>query len=88
VSSYCGYCVAAERLLEQRGIPFEKHEVGDPRAREEIVMKTGWRTVPVVLLDGSLIGGYSELRALDASGELQRRLEERNAEPEPHPAAD
>ena len=83
VSSYCGYCVAAERLLETREIPYEKHHLDDRGAREEMSTKTGWRTVPIVLLDGKLIGGYSELRALDASGELQRRLDERGSELDP-----
>ena len=75
VTAFCGYCRAAERLLEERTIPFATHSVEDPSVRAEVAERTGWRTVPVVLLDGELVGGYSELRALDASGELVRRLE-------------
>ena len=46
----------------------------EPGVREEMIAKTGWRTVPIILIDGELIGGYQELAALDRSGELRRRL--------------
>ena len=74
VTRYCGYCRAAERLLEQRGIPYVARSADDPGVRMELAERTHWRTVPIILLDGELIGGYQELRALDSSGELQRRL--------------
>ena len=34
----------------------------------------GHSTVPLVLIDGKPVGGYEELMALEASGELDRML--------------
>lgn len=63
---WCGYCYAAKRLLTKRGVPFREIDVGQNRAaRADIVAKTGWPTVPVILYRGELIGGYDELAALD-----------------------
>lgn len=71
---WCGFCRMAEHLLVARGIPFEARLVDDPAARSALVERTGWRTVPVILIDGELIGGYSELAALDRRGGLAELL--------------
>src|SRR5262249_20603683 len=67
----CAFCMRAKRLLEARGIPFAEYELdGDAALRDEIVRRTGRRTVPQIFIDGRPIGGFVELAALDASGEL------------------
>ena len=67
----CPYCVRAKRLLAARGIPFDEADVGsDPVLRADIVSRTGRRTVPQIFIDGEPIGGFDELTALDAAGEL------------------
>jgi len=61
----------AKRLLEARGIPFTEFELdSDAALRDEIVRRTGRRTVPQIFIDGRAIGGFVELAALDASGDL------------------
>jgi glutaredoxin 3 len=72
----CPYCIRAEALLEERGVPFEKIDVtGDYEARAALVERAhGRRTVPVIFIDGEPIGGYRELAGLALSGELDRRL--------------
>ena len=70
-STFCGYCVAAKRLLQRDGIPFEEIDLsGDPSRRAELVAATGWRTVPMIFIDDELIGGYQELAALRSRGGL------------------
>ena len=70
-SNFCGYCVAAKRLLQRDEIPFEEVDLsGDPARRAELVTQTGWRTVPMIFIDGELIGGYQELAALRSGGGL------------------
>jgi len=70
-TTYCGYCERARRVLRRRGIPFEDIDVTMDRAlRREIIQRTGHRTVPVILLDGALIGGSDELVELDEAGGL------------------
>ena len=67
----CGYCVRAKRLLQERGIEYEEFDVsGDPALRARVMERSGRRTVPQIFIDGRSIGGYEELAALDASGEL------------------
>lgn len=67
----CGYCERARRLLQARSIPYDDVDVtSDPDTRARIISETGHRTVPVILIDGELIGGSDELVALDRSGAL------------------
>jgi len=67
----CPFCLRAKRLLEARGIPFEEVDVGgDDALREEIMQRTGRRTVPQIFIDERSIGGFEELAALDAAGKL------------------
>jgi glutaredoxin 3 len=71
----CPYCIRAKVLLKERGIPYEEIDVtGDPAARAWLVSTTGRRTVPQIFIDDQPIGGFDELRELDRSGELQKRL--------------
>lgn len=72
----CGYCVAAKRLLGQRGIAYEEVDVtGDDAKRAWLVESTGRRTVPQIFIAGDPIGGFDELAALDRSGELKKKME-------------
>lgn len=74
-TTFCGYCVLAKRLLGQRGIDFEEIDVsGDHDARMWLVKVTGRRTVPQIFIGDEPIGGFEELRALDRSGELGKKL--------------
>ena len=68
---YCGYCERARRLLRVRGIPFEEIDVTrDHALRRQMANETGHPTVPIIMLDGTLIGGSDELVEMDAAGEL------------------
>ncbi len=76
VTSFCGYCVRAKRLLSKRKIPFEEINLdGQHQARMELVRQTGQRTVPQIFVGSTFVGGSDELHALDRSGELTRLLE-------------
>ena len=66
----CPFCDAAKRLLQERKISFEETDVSDPEKKEELKKRTGWRTVPQILIDGKLIGGYQELVEMDRKGKL------------------
>ena len=71
----CPYCIRAKLLLRDRGIAFEKIDVtGDPEARRWLVEKTGRRTVPQIFIGDEPIGGFDELRELDRTGELGKKL--------------
>ena len=73
---FCGYCSAAKRLLAGKGVGVTEIDVMfDPEQRQKMMEKSGGRrTVPQIFLDGRHIGGFDELSALDASGELDQLL--------------
>ena len=73
---FCGYCGAAKRLLAGKGVEVTEIDVMfDPEQRQKMMEKSGGRrTVPQIFVDGQHIGGFDELSALDASGQLDRLL--------------
>lgn len=75
-TEYCPYCVRAKALLKRKGVAFDEIDVTyDAVAREEMVeLAGGRRTVPEIFINGRIIGGYDELKALDDAGELDALL--------------
>jgi glutaredoxin 3 len=77
--SFCGYCTRALALLDRRGIAHTEINVEDhPGLREELLAKSGRRTLPQVFVGERYIGGADELAALDRSGELLQLIQARN----------
>jgi glutaredoxin 3 len=76
----CGYCTAAKNLLRNKGVQFQEINVGhDPVLRQELVTRSGGRrTVPQVFIANQSLGGYDDIAALNASGELDRLLQAHN----------
>jgi glutaredoxin 3 len=60
---HCPYCDQAKALLEQKGIEFEERKIGDGYTREDLLeaIPTA-RTVPQIIIDDKLIGGFTDLR--------------------------
>ncbi len=73
---WCPYCIAAKRLLETKGVPYEETDVsGDPAMRAAMMQRAkGRHTVPQIFIDGRHIGGCDELHALDRAGKLDPLL--------------
>jgi glutaredoxin 3 len=70
-TSSCGYCVRAKALLGKLGIKFEEIDVSnDSEKRQWLIQTTGRRTVPQIFIKGESIGGFDELAALNARGQL------------------
>ncbi len=71
----CPYCIAAKRLLDQKGAPYREIRVDDrDELREWLVEASGQRTVPQIFINGASIGGYSELADLQKAGKLDAVL--------------
>lgn len=77
-TAVCPYCVRAEQLLRSRGVSeIEKVRVDlDPQRREEMMEKTGRRTVPQIYIGDTHVGGCDDLMALDREGKLMPLLAE------------
>ena len=71
-TAVCPYCVAAERLLKSKGVSeIDKIRVDlQPARRAEMMERTDRRTVPQIFIDDRHVGGFDDLAALDAAGEL------------------
>ncbi|MDH5611477.1 MAG: glutaredoxin 3 [Gammaproteobacteria bacterium] len=75
-SKFCGYCVAAERLLQNKGLEYKLIKVDeDPTKYEYMVKITGRRTVPQIFIGDHHVGGFDDLSAANQSGELKKILE-------------
>jgi glutaredoxin 3 len=72
----CPYCTMAEKLLRSKGVAeIEKVRVDlDPARREEMMQKTGRRTVPQIYIGETHIGGFDDLSALEKAGGLDAML--------------
>ena len=71
----CPYCINAERLLVSKGVKINKIRVDlQPELRQEMMQKTGRRTVPQIYINELHVGGYDDLRALDHAGKLDTLL--------------
>jgi glutaredoxin 3 len=72
----CPYCVRAENLLRRKGVHYiEKLRVDlDPVLREEMMERTGRRTVPQIYIDDFHVGGFDDLVELDQDGSLDPML--------------
>jgi glutaredoxin 3 len=71
-TAICPFCVQAERLLRAKGVALiEKIRVDlEPERRQEMMERTGRRTVPQIYIGSRHVGGYDDLVALDRAGEL------------------
>jgi glutaredoxin 3 len=71
----CAYCRQAKALLAKRGLDYDEINLAkDAAGRTELAARTGMMTFPQVLIDGQLVGGFTELYAADQSGRLAELL--------------
>lgn len=72
----CPFCVMAEKLLRSRGVSdIEKVRIDlDPARRDEMMQRTGRRSVPQIYIGDRHVGGYDDLAQLDSEGELDTLL--------------
>ena len=75
-SPLCGFCHAAKRLLDNKGVEYQEFDVMlKPSLKQEMLARSAGRsTVPQIFIGGSGIGGCDELHQLEASGELNTLL--------------
>ena len=72
---YCGYSKMAKALLQAKGVAFTEIDVTeDSTLQSEMMERSGRRTVPQVFIHGEHVGGFDDLAALDATGELDQLL--------------
>jgi glutaredoxin 3 len=75
-SPLCGFCHAAKRLLNAKGVAYSEIDVlSQPERRQEMMNRANGRhTVPQIFVDGAHVGGCDDLYALENSGKLDPLL--------------
>jgi thioredoxin reductase (NADPH) len=78
---YCRFCAQAKELLNSKGAEFTEIDVThDADLQAEMIERAGRRTVPQIFIDDRHVGGFDDLKALDAAGGLDPLLDRgRNA---------
>lgn len=72
----CGYCMAAKRLLDDKGVSYTEHDASfSPDLRREMIQRANGRsTFPQIFVGDTHIGGCDELHALERQGGLDSLL--------------
>ncbi len=75
-SPFCGFCRAAKKLLEKKGVAFTEIDVmmKSDKRKEMTERSGGKRSVPQIFVDGEHLGDCMEIMEMDADDELDARL--------------
>ena len=75
-SPLCGFCHAAKRMLNKKGVPFTEIDIArDPSQRASMMDRANGRhTVPQIFVGATHVGGCDDLFALERSGKLDPLL--------------
>ena len=66
----CPWCSRALRILRTLDLPHTVTTINDDAAFQAVQQRSGMTTFPQVFIDGLVIGGYDDLAAMQAAGEL------------------
>lgn len=72
----CGYCAAAKRLLELKGVAYTEHDASfSPELRQEMIGRAhGRSTFPQIFIGNVHVGGCDDLHELEREGRLDELL--------------
>ncbi|MBU0582988.1 MAG: glutaredoxin 3 [Alphaproteobacteria bacterium] len=73
----CGYCSAAKRLLDKKGVAYTEHDASfSPDLRQQMITRArGRSTFPQIFIGDHHVGGCDELHELEREGRLDALLE-------------
>ena len=58
----CTYCDMAKNFFDLKGISYEVYDADNPEVFQEMLKRNpAARTVPQIFIDGTLVGGYTDL---------------------------
>lgn len=77
-TSWCPYCAKARKFLHARGVDYCEYDIEQSPTGDALHQRSGKRGVPVILIDGRVIGGYDPD---EISLALKRREQRRGARP-------
>ena len=76
MTGWCPYCQRAGGLLAQKSAMVTQIDIdADPKSRQEMIARSGRRSVPQIFIGSRHVGGCDDLFALEGTGELDRLLQ-------------
>jgi len=70
-TSWWGPCLAAKQLLDDKGLSYEEINIEEEGiSRDELTKLTGGYTVPQIVINDEVIGGFDQLLKLNQEGKL------------------
>ncbi|NNJ95215.1 MAG: glutaredoxin 3 [Halobacteria archaeon] len=67
----CPWCVRAKALLQSKGLDYEEINISSQAERtQEMVQRSGRRSIPQIFIYKAHIGGFDELSQLNRAGKL------------------
>ena len=74
-SPTCSYCHAAKSLLKQQGVDYQEIDLfKQSELGQQLLIKSGRRTVPQIFINEKPIGGFTELSQLVSNNKLDLTL--------------
>ncbi len=61
-ANWCGACRRAKAYMDRKGVRYEERNVDQPRFKEELVRKSGGRSIPVIEVNGRILKGFNPER--------------------------
>lgn len=75
-SAVCPYCVAAKNYLKAKGLEYREVRIDlDATARKEMMDQAKRSSVPQIFVNGTHVGGFDDMVALDRAGNFTPLLE-------------
>lgn len=75
-TQFCPYCQQAKALLDEKSVQYTDIPVdGNAQLRQEMMERSGRRTVPQIWIGDYHVGGFDDLWALQRQGQLDALLE-------------
>jgi len=74
-TNWCPYCTRAKALLSSKNVGFLEIDVeATPGARDEMMTRSGRRSVPQIFIGDQHVGGCDDLHEAERSGNLDKLL--------------
>ena len=68
---FCPYCDRAKALLSNKGLTWKEIRIDLEQDKvEEMVTKSGRRSVPQIFINTTHVGGFDDLHLLEQTGKL------------------
>jgi len=69
--NWWGSCIAAKKLLDDKGLSYETINIDEEGiSREKLMELTGGYTIPQIIINNKPIGGFDQLLILNQKNEL------------------